>query len=182
MCWIVYLRGINVNGVKMTMKELSEVFKRAGFNDVSTVLATGNVILKGEKASQMTAKEVKREAETLLSQAFGYEANVLVYTLEETQAILEEIKGIERSSDKHLYSLLCQEAEVAKNLQAAYEALATSGEQLFTLGRTVIWQVPKQQTLESPFGKKVLGSRVFKPLVTSRNIQTLEKIVAKATI
>lgn len=181
MCWIIYLRGINVNGVKMTMKELSELFKRAGFNDVSTVLATGNVILKGEKASQMTSEEVKREAETLLSEAFSYEAKVLVYSLEETMAILEAAKAIEKSSDKHLYSILCQDSEVVNKLLEAYEEVATPQEQALASNRTLLWQVPKHETLESPFGKKVLGSKAFKALVTTRNIQTLEKIVAKTT-
>lgn len=182
MCWIIYLRGINVNGVKMNMKDLTEVFKRAGFSDVSTVLATGNVILKGEKASQMTSEEIKREAETLLSQAFTYEANVLVYSLEETKEILEAANVFERSSEKHLYSILCQDPEVVKRLLESYEQVATPQERALAANRTLLWQVPKHETLESPFGKKVLGSRAFKSLVTTRNIQTLEKIVAKTTI
>lgn len=182
MCWIIYLRGINVNGVKMHMKDLTEVFKQAGFNDVSTVLATGNVILKGEKVSQLTSEEIKREAESILSRAFSYEANVLVYTLEETEHILESAKAFERSSEKHLYSILCQNSEVVKKLQDAYAALGPSEEQILAVDRTLLWQVPKHETLESPFGKKVLGSKVFKAWVTTRNIQTLEKIVAKGKV
>ena len=41
----VFLRGINVNGVRLKMKDLKNVFEDSGFEDVKTVLSTENVII-----------------------------------------------------------------------------------------------------------------------------------------
>ena len=43
--YCVFLRGINVNGIKIKMQDLKAVLTNLGFTDVKTILATGNVIL-----------------------------------------------------------------------------------------------------------------------------------------
>ena len=44
MRYCAFLRGINVGGTKLKMADLKKEFEAAGFTDVITVLATGNVI------------------------------------------------------------------------------------------------------------------------------------------
>ena len=43
--WVVLLRGINVGGINIKMADLRVALTAAGFTDVRTVLATGNVLL-----------------------------------------------------------------------------------------------------------------------------------------
>lgn len=46
------------------------------------------------------------------------------------------------------------------------------------LNKNFYWKVKKGFTLDSNFGK-ILGKKSFKDSLTSRNINTIEKIIAK---
>ncbi len=68
--YAAFLRGVNVGGVNLKMADVAKVFAEAGFDDVKTVLASGNVLL--DSASGATS--VRRTAEAALREAFGYDA------------------------------------------------------------------------------------------------------------
>ena len=76
MNYAVLLRGINVGGINIKMADLREALISAGFRDVRTVLATGNVLLE----SGLTGPETKARIEKTLADRFGYEAWVIVLT------------------------------------------------------------------------------------------------------
>lgn len=48
--YVAFLRGINVGGVKVKMAGLKACFEDMGFQDVSTVLQTGNVLFSAPKS------------------------------------------------------------------------------------------------------------------------------------
>ena len=43
--YAAFLRGVNVGGVTLKMADVAAAFTAAGFTDVKTVLASGNVLL-----------------------------------------------------------------------------------------------------------------------------------------
>lgn len=49
MKYCAFLRGVNVKGTNMKMAEVCEVFKKAGMVEVSSVLASGNIIFASDK-------------------------------------------------------------------------------------------------------------------------------------
>ena len=50
--FVAFLRGINAGGnKKVPMKELKEVFENHGFEEIKTLLATGNVNFNGTVAN-----------------------------------------------------------------------------------------------------------------------------------
>ncbi len=40
--WVALLRGVNVNGITIRSADLAALLRRLGFDDVKTVLASGN--------------------------------------------------------------------------------------------------------------------------------------------
>ena len=52
MKYCAFLRGVNVNGTAMKMAEVCDVFKKAGMKDVSSVLATGNILFESDEAPE----------------------------------------------------------------------------------------------------------------------------------
>jgi uncharacterized protein (DUF1697 family) len=65
--YIVLLRGINVGGKnKVPMAALKTCLEDLGFRDISTYIASGNVLLRSEK----TAAEVQAQIEAALPQCF----------------------------------------------------------------------------------------------------------------
>lgn len=71
--YAAFLRGVNVGGVTLKMADVAAVFTAAGFTDVKTILASGNVLLN----SSSSADAVRVNAEAALRASFGYAAWVL---------------------------------------------------------------------------------------------------------
>ncbi len=86
--YIVLLRGINVGGKnRVPMAELKTCLEAAGFSDVSTYIASGNVLLRSNK----TATEIKARVEAILPKTFlleGDSIKVLVLSRKELQAVI----------------------------------------------------------------------------------------------
>ena len=82
--YAAFLRGVNVGGVNLKMAEVATALGNAGFDNVRTILASGNVVLDGAGS----AASVRRKAEAALREAFGYDAWVLVYPLDPRKDIV----------------------------------------------------------------------------------------------
>jgi uncharacterized protein (DUF1697 family) len=87
--YVILMRGINVGGKnKIPMSALKKCLEGLGFSNVSTYIASGNVILK----SDQRAKEVKTQIEGVLPESFKLDnelIKVLVLTRDQFQAIID---------------------------------------------------------------------------------------------
>ncbi len=172
----VFLRGINVNGISIKTADLGDVFRDMGFADVRTLLATGNVLISVPEDSDIHA--LKHRIEERLRITFQYDAKVLIRDVDGLSETLAAARGLTVPADCHLYLLICDSIERQAALQETFHTLPHSpGEQLFPVGQDCFWIVAKGDTLKSPFGTKALGSIKFKEHLTSRNMNTIEKIV-----
>jgi uncharacterized protein (DUF1697 family) len=80
-------------------------------------------------------------------------------------------------ADYHKYLILGDSQELLSELQQLFNTLPhILQEQLVLAEKDAIWTVPKGSTLDSPFGSKVLGAPKYKSHLTSRNINTIEKV------
>lgn len=85
---VVLLRGINVGGINIKMADLRDALTAAGFGQVRTVLATGNVLLH----SSLSGRKLKASIENVLSDRFGYQAWVIVLDIPALRAIVDGYK------------------------------------------------------------------------------------------
>lgn len=83
--YAVFLRGINVGGINIKMADLRKALSSLPLRDVSTLLATGNILC----ASEAGPVEVKNLIETCLRDNFGYDAWVVVLTAERLAELVE---------------------------------------------------------------------------------------------
>jgi len=167
------LRGVNVGGVKLKMADVAKALSDAGFTDVKTILASGNVIL----TSRSGVGAVRKTAETALRETFGYDAWVLAYELS-TVAEISARYPFEREVDgRHSYVTFVTDADVLDEL-AALAADAGPGELIERGDGVVYWQVPKSGTLDTTIGK-TMGKKRYKSSTTTRNLRTVEKVLAK---
>lgn len=87
--YVVLLRGINVGGKnKVPMASLKKCLEELGFSNVSTYIASGNVILESKKP----ADKVKSQIEKALPTSFKLDSElikVLVLTRKQLQAIID---------------------------------------------------------------------------------------------
>jgi uncharacterized protein (DUF1697 family) len=165
------LRGVNVGGVNLKMADVAKAFTDAGFSDVKTILASGNVLL----TSRSGVAKVRKTAETALRDGFGYDAWVLAYDLDVVRAISEafpferEVEGIQS------YVTFVTDPDVLDEL--AELGTAAGDDEKIARGKGVVyWQVPKMSTLDSTIGK-TMGKKRYKSSTTTRNLRTVEKLL-----
>ncbi len=65
---VAFLGGINVGGHRVTMDRLRAEFETLGFSDVSTFIASGNVLF----TTSASARASERRIEAHLADALGY--------------------------------------------------------------------------------------------------------------
>jgi uncharacterized protein (DUF1697 family) len=169
--YAAFLRGVNVGGVNLKMAEVAAALTDAGFADVRTILASGNVLL--ESASGVAA--VRKKAEAALRKTFGYDAWVLAYDIATVRAI-DEAYPFEREVDGYQsYVTFVADAGVLDELAALGEK-AGADEKISRGDGVVYWQVPKGSTLDSTIGK-TMGKPRYKSSTTTRNLRTLAKVL-----
>lgn len=88
--YVILLRGINVGGKnKIPMADLRKCLEELGFSNVSTYIASGNVILESDKR----ADEIKAQIEAALPKRFRLDdgiIKVLVLTRHQFQAVIDD--------------------------------------------------------------------------------------------
>ena len=167
--YVALLRGVNVGGVNVKMVDLAEVVRGLGYDDVKTVLASGNVLFTTTD-SPATAKEALEHA---LRARFGYEAWVHVLTQATIRGIVDAYP-FARSAERHAYVVFILKSEVRDELLAV--ELDPSVEQAEAGDGVIYWSTPKGSTLDSAMGK-AQGSGRHKQWLTTRNLNTLEKLL-----
>ena len=162
------LRGVNVGGVNMKMADLADVVRGLGYDDVKTVLASGNVLFTTPDAAGAS----KDKLEAALRKRFGYEAWVHVLTVDAIQKVIDAYPYA-RSAERHAYVVFILKSEVRDELLAV--ELDPEVEQAQAGEGVVYWTVPKGVTLDSAMGKAQSASK-HKAWLTTRNLNTLEKL------
>jgi uncharacterized protein (DUF1697 family) len=100
--YVILLRGINVGGKnKVPMAALRTCLEALGFSNVSTYIASGNVILESDK----DPAEIKAQIEEALSKSFTLDSKlikVLVVTRKQLQAVIDtKPKGFGEQPEKY---------------------------------------------------------------------------------
>ncbi len=169
--YAAFLRGVNVGGVNLKMVEVAAALTDAGFTDVRTILATGNVLLE----SSAGVGAVRKKAEATLRAKFGYDAWVLVYDIDTVRDVVDAYP-FEREVDGYQsYVTFVADAAVLDELAALGEGAAPD-EKISRGAGVVYWQVPKGSTLDSAIGK-TMGKPRYKSSTTTRNLRTLAKVL-----
>ena len=169
--YAVFLRGVNVGGVNLKMPQVATALEEAGFDNVRTLLATGNVLLN----SSSSGATVRKNAEAALRKAFGYDAWVLVYDVD-TLAKINDGYPFEREvPDQQSYVTFVSDKAVFDELNELTKKPGP-GERISRGNGVVYWQVAKGKTLDSTMGK-TMGKKRYKSSTTTRNLRTLDKML-----
>ncbi len=166
--YVALLRGVNVGGVNIKMADLAEVVRGVGYDDVKTVLASGNVLFTTTDA----AAAAKSALEAALRTRFGYDAWVHVLTVDAIRELIAAYP-FPRSAERHAYLVFVVKPEVRTELLAV--ELDPAVEQAKAGDGVIYWSVPKGSTLDSAMGR-AQAKASYKPWLTTRNLNTLERL------
>jgi len=171
--YVAFLRAVNVGGRIVTMTELKAIFQTLGLRDVSTFIASGNVIFSASGAAAALESKIERGLETRLKYA--------VPTMLRTAADIAGAADYEAFSaaaleGTSLYVGFMKRAASPSAIKTA-RALQTDIDELRVHGREVYW-LARKSIAEST----ITGARIEKALqtpVTFRNINTVRRLAAK---
>jgi uncharacterized protein (DUF1697 family) len=169
--YAAFLRGVNVGGVNLKMAEVAKAFEAAGFTDVRTILASGNVLLE----SRSGVDAVRKKAEAALRDAFGYDAWVLAYDVATVAAISKAYPFEREVEGHHSYVTFVTDKKVLDEL-AALAKDAGPDEKIKSGKGVIYWQVPRTGTLDTTIGK-TMGKKRYKSSTTTRNLRTVDKVL-----
>jgi uncharacterized protein (DUF1697 family) len=172
MRFAAFLRGINVGGRVLKMADLKACLTKAGYQGVSTLLQSGNVVFEAGG----TAVRHGKDLEKLLSKQFGYDAQVLVYPMDELARIAAANPFSDASADAHQYVIFA-DGGAAEELVALAQGLDAKIERVKAGKGCVYWTVLKGETLKSEFGKRMNKGKLVQR-TTNRNMNTVQKLLA----
>ena len=173
MKYCAFLRGVNVNGTSMKMAEVMNVFTDAGMKEVSSVLASGNILFSSDKKPS----ELKNILEKSMSEYFDYEAFLFLKNENEISEIVNN-NPFTKAEDLHIYVFVGIEDVETLLIEEFSKSDKAENENAQIVADTFYWQIQKGNTLGSTFGK-VLGKKKLKDKITSRNIKTFERILKR---
>lgn len=174
--YAVFLRGINVGGIRIAMADLADALRAGGYTGVSTLLASGNVVLDAD-ASDTAA--LKAGIEAVLRARFGYEAWVVVTTPGQLASIVASYPfgPVDDGIPRHDYVVFAAVPDAVGQVLDAVPVPA-DGERVAPGASVLYWQVPRGSSLETPVARE-LGRTRHKAVLTTRNLNTLRKVLAK---
>jgi uncharacterized protein (DUF1697 family) len=174
--YAAFLRAINVGGHVVKMDHLRSLFEELRLDEVSTFIASGNVIFHSKS---LDTRKLERDIERHLEQSLGYEVGTFIRSAPELGAIsrYSPFPASNWQADGHkLYVLFMQEPATAAarrrilELQSDVEELHVNGREIYWLSRTSM----RESLVSGALLEKLAGARL-----TARNINTVNRIVAK---
>ncbi len=169
--YAAFLRGVNVGGVNLKMATVADALEAAGFGNVKTILASGNVLLE----SRSGVAAVRKKAEQALRDEFGYDAWVLAYDMDAIAAISAAYPFDREVEGHHSYVTFVSDEDVLRELTALADQPGP-GEKIEPGTGVIYWQVPRAATLDSTMGK-TMGKKRYKSSTTTRNLRTIDKVL-----
>ena len=172
------LRAINVGGHVVKMTALRELFEALGFREVTTVIASGNVLFSAPSAD---APALERRIERHLERALGYEVATFLRSPEELAAIVahEPFPHATPVAAGHALSVAFLKAPLTAPTRSALLELRTPTDEFHIHRREAYW-LCHGRTSDS----KVSGGRLEKAAggpATVRNITTVRKLAEAVT-
>lgn len=173
---VVLLRGINLaSRNRVPMAELREHLSGLGYEDVRTLLQSGNVVLDTDVSAERLAQQIEREVEA----RFGVKSPVIVRTREQLAAVvaLDPLREVVENDKLYQVSFLSDEpsGEAIEKLEGA----DIEPERFKHVGREIYAWHPKG-IHSSPLAR-LLSDKRLGVTATARNWSTTVKLLDLAT-
>ena len=175
---VAFLGSINVGGNRIRMVDLVEALGEAGYEDVSTVAASGNVILSGRHDPAM----LEMRLESVVQQRFGFTSCAMVRTAAEIRSAIEDNPfhgtGPQHGSDKMVHSIFLSQQPDRGAVEALIEEHSAKGSERLAVGNRVLFldyvHGVGVSSLSNKFLERRLGCKG-----TARNMTSLKRILTK---
>jgi len=176
--YLALLGSINIGGNRVKMVDLKAAFANAGFGDVTTVAASGNIILDDDRDPAI----IEVQMESVLKQEFGFDSCVMLRDRDEVRAAIDENPfhgtGPQHGSDKMVHSIFLSQQPEQTRVDTLIQQHAAKGSERLAIGDRVLYldyvHGVGVSDLSSKFLRRALGCTG-----TARNMNSLKNILSK---
>lgn len=173
--YVAFLGSINVGGNRLSMADLRHALEREDFEEVETVVASGNVLFEHEDRPTQGLSE---KLEYIIRDRFGFESVAAVRSREELEAAIAENPFAGENDDKFVHVLFLEEQPSPEQFEQLIGDYAGRGEERMA---------PGTLALHIDYGSGVAGSKLTGDFIerrlrtrgTARNLNSLARIVQK---
>jgi uncharacterized protein (DUF1697 family) len=174
--YFAFLRVINVGGHTVTMARLRELFEQLGHDDVTTFIASGNVVFR---SAVTDTQSLERQIEHQLEQGLGYAVRTYIRTAKELNDIVRTdpfagAAGLPAGSTLYV-AFMAQGPDAATRRKVA--ALRTDTDDFAVMKREVFW-LRRVRLSDAPSPADALEKTLRAPF-TLRNMNTVRRMAAK---
>jgi uncharacterized protein (DUF1697 family) len=173
---ILLLRGVNLGSHKRVgMPALRSLLMGAGFEDVRTYVASGNVVLLSSDRPAAVAADAQR----LIADEFGFDVDVIVRTRDELAEVVARNPLGDVAVDPKRYQVTFLEEEVPSEALERLDLVALEPERLMSVGRELYTWHP-EGIGRSKLWAKVASRGGLGASGTARNWITVTTLLAMA--
>lgn len=172
--YVAFLRAVNVGKRQVKMDRLRAIFEEAGFGDVETFIASGNVIFTSPETD---ARALEKRIEGVLRKELGFAVETFLRTPAELDAVAK-YRPFGDEGDEHTVYVNFLYEPLPKDAAARLEALRTEVDAFHVHGREFYWLARKkvsESLVTGPMMAKAIGKVPF----TNRNVTTVRKLAAR---
>ena len=171
--YIALLRGINVGGQTLPMKDLALMFEKCGCDDVKTYIQSGNVVFR---ASPADAQQLEKRIGAAIKKSRGFEPRMMVLTLKSLERAAAGNPYPQAEENPKSLHLLFLAEPVPGSALDAFKKVTTPSEQFTLKGKVLYFYTPEGFGTSKAAGKldRFLGC------CTGRNWRTVNKLIELA--
>lgn len=170
--YAAFLRAINVGGTKIVkMDALKIMFESFGLSNAQTYINSGNVVFEAKESAGLEAKIEKQ-----LEKALGFKVETFLRTMNEL-AKIANAPAFEPQDDETLHVVFLRKSKsVDKKSKQELLSLKSEADD-FAIKGSEIYNLRRRRE-KSIFSNNLI-EKVLKADATTRNLNTLKKIVEK---
>ncbi len=168
-----FFRAVNVGKRQASKDQLCHPFEALGCTDVSTYIASGNVIFTTERTD---LDALGLEAEAVFTEAVGFDSEIFVRSAAELSAVGDQLPFGPVTAGHTLHVGFLAAAPSA-TIVAEVAALSNDVEDLTVIGRELYWHI--QGNFMASLLRPNATTKALNRPNTMRNMNTVHKMVAK---
>jgi len=169
--WVALLRAINVGGRTVKMERLRALFEALGYDDVSTFIASGNVLFSADADEAGHVERIERA----LADSLGFEVTTFLRDGAELETALVDPFADESGSGTRYVAFLRAAPSVA--VRKRIERLSDQNDRLRVVGRDIHW-LTRGRFSESSVSAALIEKTAGAP-ATVRNVNTVHRLVGR---
>jgi uncharacterized protein (DUF1697 family) len=172
--YMAFLRGINLGKRRIKMDDLRALFAQMKFADVSTFIASGNVIFG---SGMRDAAKLENLIERQLARALGYEVETFVRTRAEVAALAaaQPFSSAEMSAPTNTVNVGFFKTRLDADVARRFEGIRTPVDEFSVMGREYFWLCRIKMSESKVWTLPQVRALKF-PSSSMRNLKTLRHL------